>query len=113
FELIGAEANAIAPGKRPLSSSTPTFIESERGLLITGTPGGSRIISMVLLSALEFMDGKSAAEIVSAPRIHHQYFPDVLSFETNALSPEEQEALAQRGHTLREGRREWGNLQVV
>lgn len=113
YQLIGAEANAIAPGKRMLSSSTPTFVESERGVMIAGTPGGSRIIGMVLLAVLDFMAGRSASEIVSAPRFHHQYFPDVLLFEPGAFDQELQQALRQRGHELREGRERWGNLQVV
>ena len=112
YQLIGAEANAIAPGKRPLSSSAPTFVESDRGVLIAGSPGGSYIIGMVLLATLDFMDGKSAKEIVSAPRFHHQYFPDVITYEPGAFTPEQVKALGDRGHKLREGRR-WGNLQVV
>ncbi len=112
YQLIGAEANAIAPGKRPLSSSTPTFVESPRGLMIAGSPGGSYIIGMVLLATLDFMDGKAAKEIVSAPRFHHQYSPDVITYERDAFSDAEKAALAARGHQLREGDR-WGNLQVV
>jgi gamma-glutamyltranspeptidase/glutathione hydrolase len=112
YQLIGAEANAIAPGKRPLSSSTPTFIESERGVMIVGSPGGSYIIGMVLRATLDFMDGRSAREIVSAPRFHHQYFPDVITYEPGALSAEQVKALGDRGHKLRQGR-QWGNLQVV
>ncbi len=57
YRLAGGAANAVAPGKRPLSSMTPTFLEDERGVLVFGTPGGSRIISMVLLSILEYVDG--------------------------------------------------------
>ncbi len=112
YRLIGAEANAIAPGKRPLSSSTPTFVESDRGVMIVGSPGGSTIIGMSLLATLGFMDGKSAMDIVSAPRIHHQYFPDVVQYEAGALTPEQVKGLTDRGHTLREGQR-WGNMQVV
>jgi gamma-glutamyltranspeptidase / glutathione hydrolase len=112
YQLIGADANAIAPGKRPLSSSTPTFIESDRGVMVLGSPGGSLITGMVLLATLDFMNGKSAKDIVSAPRIHHQYYPDVISYEPGALSAEQAKALTDRGHKLREGRR-WGNLQVV
>jgi gamma-glutamyltranspeptidase/glutathione hydrolase len=113
YQLIGADANSIVPGKRMLSSSTPTFVESERGLLITGSPGGSYIIGMVLLATLDFMDGKSAAEIVNAPRIHHQYFPDSIAFEKGALTEAEQAALTQRGHKLREMAQQWGNMQAI
>jgi len=113
FQLIGADANAIAPKKRPLSSSTPTFVEGPNGLMILGSPGGSYIPGMVILGTLNFLDGKSAQEIVAAPRFHHQFSPDVLQFETDALSPEERKELEARGHTLREGTRKWGNMQVV
>ncbi len=112
FHLIGADANAIAPGKRPLSSSTPTFVESDRGVMIVGSPGGSYITGMSLLATLDFMDGMSAAQIASAPRFHHQYFPDVLQYEPDAFTPEQVKALEARGHKLRQGR-QWGNLQVV
>lgn len=112
YQLIGAEANAIAPGKRPLSSSTPTFVESDRGVMIVGTPGGSRIIGMVLLATLDFMAGRSAEEIVSTPRFHHQYYPDVISYEPDAFTSGQVQALSDRGHKLREGRK-WGNLEVV
>lgn len=113
YQLVGADANAIAPGKRMLSSSTPTFVEAPRGLMILGSPGGSYIIGMVLLGTLEFLDGRSAREIVSAPRYHHQYLPDVVDFESDAFGAEERAALEARGHKLREARRRWGNLQVV
>ncbi len=113
FNLVGNAANEIAPGKRPLSSMTPTFVETPRGLMITGSPGGSYITGMVLLSTLGFLDGESAAQIVSAPRIHHQYLPDVLQYEQGALTPAEVTSLERRGYTLQESRRGWGNLQVV
>lgn len=113
FNLVGAEANSIAPGKRMLSSSTPTFVESDTGLMIAGSPGGSFITGMVLLATLDFLDGKSAAEIVAAPRIHHQYLPDVLQYEPGALTDAEIASLGQRGHQLRESGRRWGNMQVV
>ncbi len=112
YQLIGADANAIAPGKRPLSSSTPTFIESDRGVMVVGSPGGSYIIGMVLLATLDFIDGKNAQQIVSAPRFHHQYFPDVIQYEPGAFTPQQVKALSDRGHKLREGR-QYGNLQVV
>jgi gamma-glutamyltranspeptidase/glutathione hydrolase len=113
FQLIGGDANAIAAGKRPLSSSTPTFVEGPHGLMILGSPGGSYIPGMVIQGTLNFMEGRSAQEVVSAPRFHHQFSPDVLQFESDALSMEEQKALEERGHKLREGTRRWGNMQVV
>ncbi len=113
FELVGADANAIAAGKRPLSSMTPTFVETEKGLLIIGSPGGSTIISNVLGGVMNWLDGKSAAEVVAAPRLHHQYLPDAVIYEPGALTAEERAALEQRGHKFRAGRGSWGNTQVV
>jgi len=112
YGLIGASANAIAPGKRMLSSITPTFVESPRGYMIVGSPGGSLITGMVLLATLNWLDGMSAQEIVAARRIHHQYQPDTLLYETAALTAEEVAELKRRGHELR-ARDSWGNLQVV
>jgi gamma-glutamyltranspeptidase/glutathione hydrolase len=113
FELVGADANAIAPGKRALSSMTPTFVETERGLLIIGSPGGSTIISNVLGGVLHWLDGMGTAAIVAAPRVHHQYLPDAVIYEPGALSDEVRAALEQRGHKLRAGRGSWGNTQAV
>lgn len=113
FGLTGSEANAIAPGKRMLSSMTPTFVETENGLLIIGSPGGSYIISMVLLGTLEWLDGRPADEVVALPRYHHQYLPDVVTYESGALSDEEKKSLEQLGHRLRESPRSYGNMQVV
>ncbi len=113
YRLIGAAANAIAPRKRMLSSMTPTILRSERGLAVLGTPGGSRIISMVLLASLAWIDGADAKQMVSLPRLHHQYMPDLVTFESDALSQAQQEALQARGHKLRAARRRYGNMQVV
>jgi gamma-glutamyltranspeptidase/glutathione hydrolase len=113
FQLVGSDANAIAPGKRPLSSMTPTFVEQGSRVMIVGTPGGSQITGMVLLATLAFLDGRSAADIVAEPRLHHQYLPDVVVYEPGALNAEEHAGLEQRGHMLREAPRRYGNLQVV
>jgi gamma-glutamyltranspeptidase/glutathione hydrolase len=113
FGLIGADANSIAPGKRPLSSMTPTFVETDKGLLIIGSPGGSTIISNVIAGVLGWLDGKSGAQIVAAPRIHHQYLPDSVVLEPGALSADERAALEKKGHKLREGKYSWGNTQVI
>ncbi len=114
YGLVGAEANAIAPGKRPLSSMSPTFLEQGEDVAIVGTPGGSRIITMVLLTALEFAEGRRDVEAwVRLPRIHHQYLPDRLQAEPDALTAEEQAALTALGHTVTVSERPWGNLQVV
>ncbi len=113
YGLVGAEANAIAPGKRPLSSMTPTFVESEDKLAILGTPGGSRIITMVLLGILEFTENKPPIDWVSRPRFHHQYLPDVIQFESNTLSPELQNKLKTLGHQLKPINRRYGNMQAI
>ena len=113
FGLVGADANAVAPGKRPLSSMTPTFVETDHGVLIVGSPGGSTIISNVLGCVLGWLDGHSAAEIVAAPRLHHQYLPDVILYEQGALTDAERAALEKLGHKFRAGRSGWGNTQVV
>jgi gamma-glutamyltranspeptidase/glutathione hydrolase len=113
FQLVGGDANSIAPGKRMLSSSTPTFVETPRGIMVAGSPGGSFIIGMVLLATLDFMDGKTAAQIVAAPRFHQQYEPDVVEYESDAFSPAEKAGLEQRGHKLQQSERRWGNMEVV
>src|SRR5690606_30508752 len=115
FRLRGARANAIAPGKRPLSSMTPTFIEDGKGVLVLGTPGGSRIVSQVLLAALDYLhaDVADPARIVRAPRYHHQWWPDRLEIEPGAFPPAWRAALQARGHAITERARRWGNMQVV
>jgi gamma-glutamyltranspeptidase/glutathione hydrolase len=113
FGLVGNAANAIASNKRSLSSMAPTFIETPKGLMILGTPGGSYIISMVLLGTLEYLDGMSAADMVKAPRFHHQYLPDVVEYESGAFSEADLSRLREMGHTLKEGSRRWGNMQAI
>ncbi len=113
FDLIGTEVNAVGPGRRPLSSMSPSFLESERGIAILGTPGGSRIITMVLRSALAWISGADAQEMVSLKRFHHQYYPDVVDYEESAFTAEELAGLEARGHKLRQNRRAFGNMNVV
>lgn len=113
FNLVGEDVNAIAPGKRMLSSMTPTFLESKRGIAILGTPGGARIVTMVLLATLAWIDGADAQAMVALKRFHHQYQPDVVVFEDGALSAAEQEGLAARGHKLERSPRAFGNMNVV
>jgi gamma-glutamyltranspeptidase/glutathione hydrolase len=113
FDLTGYAANSIEPGKRMLSSMSPTFLESDRGIAILGTPGGSRIITMVLLASLAWIDGASAQEMVELKRYHHQYLPDEVSYEDGALTEEEKQALESRGHLLKSSRRPYGNMNVV
>lgn len=113
YGLVGADANAIAPRKRMLSSVTPSFVDSGDRMMITGSPGGSLIIGMVLLATLDFLDGHSAAEIAAAPRIHQQYLPDAVRYEPGALSEAEIAALKARGDTLVSSSWRWGNLQTI
>jgi gamma-glutamyltranspeptidase/glutathione hydrolase len=113
YGLVGGEANAIAPGKRMRSSMSPTFLESERGVIILGTPGGSRIITMVLHGILAAVDGGTPAQWVAMPRWHHQFLPDEILFEPGALGDDEQAALAVKGHTLTPAGDRYGNMQIV
>ena len=117
YGLIGSEANAIAPGKRPLSSMTPTFMEygpeNNRQTAIIGTPGGSRIITMVFLGLLEALADKKPQAWVDRPRFHHQYFPDQISFEPEALSPEMEKGLQEKGHVLKMMGRRYGDMHAI
>ncbi|GAC1497162.1 MAG: gamma-glutamyltransferase [Steroidobacteraceae bacterium] len=113
FGLLGATANAIAPNKRSLSSMSPTFVETSKGMMILGSPGGSYIISMVLLGALNYLDGMNAADVVKYPRYHHQYLPDEVDYEQGALTEAEIKELQGMGHTLKLSARQWGNMQVI
>jgi gamma-glutamyltranspeptidase/glutathione hydrolase len=113
YGLIGTQANAVAPGKRPLSSMSPTFMVGENRIAVLGTPGGSRIISMVLLGLLAIADGADATAVAGLPRYHHQYQPDQILYEPGALRESEKAALWERGHTLTLADREYGNMQVV
>ena len=113
YGLIGAAANAIAPGKRPLSSMTPTFLEAPGRVGIVGTPGGSRIISMVLLAVLDFDGDRLPGSWVSLRRFHHQYQPDQVQFELHGLTEFERQRLAGLGHELKQITRRYGNMQAI
>ncbi|PHS25761.1 MAG: gamma-glutamyltransferase [Methylophaga sp.] len=113
YGLTGNHANAIEANKRPLSSMTPTFIENDDRLMIIGTPGGSRIITMVLLGILDFIAGKDAETIVSQPRFHHQYLPNKIQVESIGFSDKQLEKLKQRGHDIKILSRQYGNMQVI
>ena len=111
--LVGSDANSIQPGKRMLSSMTPLFARDNQRTLIVGTPGGSRIISMLTLALIKYQQGASASEIVSQRRFHHQYLPDEIQFEINSLSDEEKSILVGKGHQLKEMPRRYGNMQAI
>ena len=113
YGLVGAEANAIAPGKRMLSSMSPTFMVNNDKLAILGTPGGSRIISMLLHGILGVSEGQSAETIVAMPRYHHQYLPDTVQHEVEAIPASQRQALQAMGHRFQELEYRYGNMQVV
>jgi gamma-glutamyltranspeptidase / glutathione hydrolase len=105
FGLIGADANAIAPGKRMLSSMTPTIVEKNGKLLmVVGTPGGSTIITSVLQTILNVAEfDMTMQQAVDAPRFHHQWLPDHINFEPEGFSKETLEALRSKGYLINEG----------
>ncbi|MCG8316321.1 MAG: gamma-glutamyltransferase [Pseudomonadales bacterium] len=118
YGLIGNEANAIEPGKRPLSSMSPSFVElsdaqGNRHIAILGTPGGSRIITMVFLGMLEAIAGKPPKDWVARPRFHHQYLPDKLFFEDHAFNEAQQTRLQALGHQLHPIARRYGNMHGI
>ncbi|WP_331488093.1 gamma-glutamyltransferase [Luteimonas kalidii] len=123
FGVMGYDANAPEPGKRMLSSMTPTFMQSPDRVVVLGTPGGTRIITMVLLGILGYDAGLDAQAVAALPRYHHQWMPDRIDAESGAFTPQVAQALRALGHTVRlpgdeaEGGRGsshvWGNLQTV
>lgn len=113
YGLVGNQANAIAPGKRMLSSMSPTFVEGPERVAILGTPGGSRIISMVLLGLLDVVAGRPVTDWVARGRFHHQYLPDRIEVEPGALALEVIEALRLKGHRISELEDGYGNMQAI
>ena len=113
YGLIGFTANEIQPFKRPLSSMSPTLMLGKDRVAAIGTPGGGRIISMVLLGLLDFMEGNEPESWVSLPRYHHQFLPDKVSVEPEAFTAEEIAALEAMGHTVEVRNRTWGNMHGV
>jgi gamma-glutamyltranspeptidase / glutathione hydrolase len=105
FGLIGAEANSIAPGKRMLSSMTPTIVEKEGNLfMVLGTPGGSTIITSVLQTILNVVEfGMTMQQAVNAPRFHHQWLPDHINFEPEGFDKATLEILKSRNYLINEG----------
>jgi gamma-glutamyltranspeptidase/glutathione hydrolase len=102
YGLVGGQANAIAPGKRMLSSMTPSIVERDGKLyLVVGTPGGSTIITSVFQTVLNVLEhGMGMQEAVSAKRFHHQWLPDQITAETGAFSPATTTALEAKGHQV-------------
>jgi gamma-glutamyltranspeptidase/glutathione hydrolase len=114
FGLVQGEKNAIAPGKRPLSSMSPTIVTKDGALfMVTGSPGGPRIITITIATIMNVVDfGMNVREAVNAPRIHHQWLPDQIFAEPMALSADTREALEAMGHTVAEGR-PWGAAATI
>ncbi len=114
FGLVQGEANAIAPGKRPLSSMAPTILMRDGHVAMAlGSPGGSRIVTTVLEVLLDVVDyGMAAQEAVDAPRLHQQWLPDTIYMEPFALSPDTQAALRAMGYRLTE-QTPWGSGELI
>ncbi|WP_445678885.1 gamma-glutamyltransferase [Radicibacter daui] len=115
FGLVQGKTNQVEPGKRPLSSMTPTIVLDQKGSLfmVTGSPGGSTIISTVLGSILNVVDfGMNMQQAVDAPRLHHQWLPDSVSVEPGYLTPETQKALGAMGYQFTE-RSPWGADEAI
>ncbi len=115
YRLRSGHANRVEPRKRPLSSMTPTFVEDARGVLVLGAPGGSRIVSQVLLGILDYLQHREVdlERMVQLPRYHHQFWPDRVEIEPTGFSAEWRAALAARKHVLQTGTRQWGNMQLA
>lgn len=115
YGLLGSEANEIEPGKRMLSSMTPTIIEDPEGRLfmVIGSPGGGRIITIVFQVILNVIDHEmDIQEAVNARRVHHQWQPEVLSYEALGLPEDVRRNLITRGWALEE-RRQWGRADGI
>lgn len=113
YGLVGADANAPKPGHRPLSSMTPTFVIGKDRTLVIGTPGGSRITTMVIEGILAWFDGEAPDKIVANKRFHHQFLPDVVSTEQGAFTKDERKALEAMGHVVSDGESPWGFMNAV
>nr|WP_202621908.1 gamma-glutamyltransferase [Pontibacter russatus] len=114
FGLVGGKANAITPGKRMLSSMTPTILEKDGKLyMVVGTPGGSTIITSVFQAILNVVaHDMTMQEAVAAPRFHHQWLPDEIMHEPEAMSPEVREILIRKGYKLEE-RGRYGRVDAI
>ena len=114
YGLVGGKANAIEPSKRMLSSMTPSILEKDGKLfMVVGTPGGSTIITSVFQVILNVVDfGMTMQEAVAAPRFHHQWLPDQIDYEPNAISENIRESLKRKGYTLKE-RKPYGRVEGI
>jgi gamma-glutamyltranspeptidase/glutathione hydrolase len=114
FGLVQGSRNSIAPGKRPLSSMAPTVVTKDgKVFMVLGSPGGSRIITITLQTALNVIDyGMAPQDAVDAPRIHHQWLPDEVYYETQGLSPDTLKILQQMGYKMVE-QTPWGAAELI
>ena len=114
FGLVQGAANAVAPGKTPLSSMAPTIVtRGGKVVMVIGSPGGARIITIVLEAIINAVDhGMTVQEAIDAPRIHHQWLPDTVYLERFALSPDTRALLEAQGHSFTDGR-PWGVAEGV
>jgi gamma-glutamyltranspeptidase/glutathione hydrolase len=114
FGLLGGKANSIEAGKRPLSSMTPTIVFADgRAWFATGSPGGSRIITTVLQMIVNVIDhGMNIADAAAQPRMHHQWYPDILRLESG-FSPDTVRLLRERGHQVNASQPSMGSVQTA
>ena len=114
YGLVQGEANAIKPGKRPLSSLSPTIVTHDGNVfMVLGSPGGSRAITTTLEAIVNVIDhNMTISEAIDAPRIHHQWLPDTIYVEPFALSPDTSSMLAGMGYTTTE-QKPWGAAESI
>ncbi|MBE0631496.1 MAG: gamma-glutamyltransferase [Burkholderia vietnamiensis] len=114
FGLVQGTRNSIAPGKRPLSSMAPTIVKKDgKVFMVVGSPGGSRIITITLQTVLNVIDyGMTPQDAVGAPRIHHQWLPDEVYYETRGLSPDTLSILRKMGYKMVE-QTPWGAAELI
>ena len=112
YGLLGSTANAPQPGKRMLSSMSPSIVIGAERTAVIGSPGGSTIITQVLEGILHFIDGESAQQIAAHKRFHHQYLPDVVNVEEGTFDAATSDALTKMGYVLKP-RESWGFMNVV
>jgi len=112
YGLLGSAANAPEPGKRMLSSMSPSIVIGADRTAVIGSPGGSTIITQVLEGILHFIDGESAQQIAAHKRFHHQYLPDEVMVEDGTFDSATSDALTKMGYTLKQ-RESWGFMNVV
>jgi gamma-glutamyltranspeptidase/glutathione hydrolase len=114
FGLVQGKKNAIQPGKRPLSSMSPTIVAKDgKTFMVVGSPGGARIITITLEAVMNVIDyGLDPQEAIDAPRFHHQWLPDEVAVEPGALSPDTKKMLADMGYKLVE-QSAWGAAEAI